>query len=231
MPKFNRQFIGYEYPNETTLKQNVYYKYNKLGHRCKNVEEINLDDYILFAGCSHTLGEALTLEYTFPYVTSKNLNCDYYNLAVPATGIDVVFYNLMMWFALYKPPKMVVLQYPDYARFSCSVPNSPLVVPHGPWESDIDIIDMMMKSEDKGLYSFRNTCYLQLLNNIIKVPLIKIVFGQTKSIDSDAIRIHKVDYAVDNQHYGPETHSIVADILCDKYKNAAIHSTFRGKSE
>lgn len=219
MPKFNRQFIGYEYPNESLLKQNVYYKYNNLGHRCKNVDEIDLDNYILFTGCSHTFGEALNIEDTYPYLTAQKLKCDYYNLGIPATGIDVLFYNLMMWYALYKPPKLLVIQYPDYTRFSCAVKNSPLVVPYGPWQTDKDIIDMILQNEDKGFYSLRNVCYNQLINTL-KTPIVKLVFGQTKPIDSDAIRIHKLDLAIDQQHYGVETHTSTAEIIINKYAHA-----------
>jgi len=219
MPQFNDKFIGHEHPNDSLLKQNVYYKYNNLGHRCKNIEEINLDNYILFAGCSHTFGEALNVEDTYPYLTAQKLNCDYYNLGVPATGFDVLFYNVMLWYSLYKPPKLLVIQYPDYTRFSCSVNNSPLIVPYGPWQTDKEIIEMIMRNEDKGFYSFRNTCYNQLLNNL-KTPIIKLVFGQTKMIDSDSIRIHRLDYAIDDQHHGIETHSFVAETIFNKYADA-----------
>lgn len=220
MPKFNRQFIGYEYPNESLLKQNVYYKYNNLGHRCKNVDEIDLDNYILFAGCSHTFGEALNIEDTYPYLTAQKLKCDYYNLGIPASGIDILFYNVMMWLALYKKPKLLVLQYPDHTRFS-SVTLHPIVLPYGAWSSDNDVIDVLNKSEDKGLFNFRNLCYTQLINtHTLNVPKIKLVFGGTKPYDSDCIRIDKLDYAVDQQHYGVETHANASEIVITKYAHA-----------
>jgi hypothetical protein len=220
MPKFNRQFIGYEYPGESLLKQNVYYKYNNLGHRCKNADEIDLDNYILFAGCSHTFGEGLNVEQTYPYITAKNLDCDYYNLGIPASGIDVLFYNVMMWLSLHKKPKLLVLQYPDHTRFS-SITYPPLVLPYGAWSSDSDIIDVLTKSEDKGLFAFRNLCYTQLINTI-DLPKVKLIFGGTKPYDSDCVRIDKLDYAVDQQHYGFETHTFAAELIVNKYAHAKI---------
>ena len=74
------------------------YSFNNQGHRSKNFENIDQDNYILVTGCSHTMGVGLELEKTYPYIVSKELGVDYYNLAVPATGIDVVEYNLLTWF-------------------------------------------------------------------------------------------------------------------------------------
>lgn len=220
MPKINRQFIGYEFPNESVLRDNVFYRYNNLGHRCNDVDKIDLDNYILFAGCSHSFGEALNLEQTFPYIVSKKLNCDYYNLGVIATGLDVMFYNVMMWFATYKHPKLLVLQYPDYSRFSCLLKNTPLVTPYGSWcTEEQDVLQMMTFNEDKGLYAFRNFCFTQLLDTI-KVPVVKLVFGQTISYDSDAMRVRRLDYATDGKHHGIETHNQLAETIVDKYAHA-----------
>jgi hypothetical protein len=222
MPKFNRQFVGYEYPNDSLLQQNVLYKYNDLGHRCKNVEDIDMDNYILFAGCSHTLGEGLNLEQTYPYLTAKNLNCDYYNLGMSASGLDVMFYNVMMWLATYKKPKLLVLQYPDHTRFS-AITYPPMVLPYGVWTTDNDAMDILTKSEEKGVFAFRNLCFTQLIDTI-DIPKIKLVFGSTKAYDY-CTKIERLDYAVDNLHYGVETHISCADLISDKYKNEIITST------
>jgi hypothetical protein len=221
--KFNENFIGYEKPNTSIAIDGIIYKYNKLGHRCKNIDEINLENYILFAGCSHTEGEGLHIEHTYPYLTAKELNADYYNLGIRASGFDVLFYNVMSWLALYPEPKLVVIQYPDPTRFAIPVEDSPLIVPIGPWRKQEGYIDFLLKAEELGLFSIRNFCNNQLLNRHIKSPLVKLVFGGTKSFDSEAVRIEKLDYAVDNIHYGIETHEMCAEIVSDKYHNATVH--------
>lgn len=220
--KFNGNFIGYEKPNTSYLKDTILYKYNKLGHRCKDVSDINLDNYILFAGCSHTAGEGLHLEQTYPYITSKQLNCDYYNLGLEASGFDVLFYNLMSWLSVYPKPKLIVIQYPDQNRFSTLISESALIVPYGPWRKKDEDLDFLIKGTDLGLFLFRNMCYRKLLDQYIDVPLVKLVFGGTKSYDADSIRINKLDLAVDNQHYGIDTHAMCADVICEQYQTKYI---------
>lgn len=218
--KFNKNFIGYEKPNTTFIKDGIYYKYNNLGHRCKNVENIDLDNYILFAGCSHTEGEGLQVEQTYPFLTARQLNCDYYNLGLSASGFDVLFYNIMSWLNLYKKPKMIVLQYPDQSRFGTIFTDNALIVPYGPWRKDKEDLTLLAKSDEVGVFKFRNFCMLKLLNEYIDVPKIKLVFGSTKSYDSECIRIDKLDYAVDNMHYGYETHQMCSEIIVDEFNTS-----------
>lgn len=139
----NNDFIGYEpeqhnelfsgsdseelYTQHLKLKSNDwYYRTNQIsyirnsnGHRCKEITDIDLSNYILFAGCSHTEGIGLELENTYPYLLSKLLNCDYYNLGVGGSGIDVLLHNLIVWSGTVKQkPKLVVVQWPFWARYA-----------------------------------------------------------------------------------------------------------------
>lgn len=222
--KFNKNFIGYEKPNSSRLIDGIIYHYNEFGHRCKKADKLNFENYILFAGCSHTEGEGLHVEHTYPYITSKKLNTDYYNLSVRASGFDVLFFNVMTWLALYPLPKLIVIQYPDPTRFSIPVPESPLIEPIGPWTENEENVNFYVKATDLGLFSLRNYCNNILLNTYIKIPLVKLIFGSTKSYDSDAVRIDKLDYAVDNLHYGSDTHDLCSDIVIENY-NAKINTT------
>jgi len=215
MPKFNKKFIGHEQFSQDFITNGVYYKYNNYGHRCKNVEEINLDNYILFAGCSHTFGEALNIEETYPYITSQLLNCDYYNLGLPATGPDIMFYNVMMWCSMYKKPKLLVLQYPDYTRFA-RIHSTPIVTPCGNWTVDEDVRDVFIKNEDLGINTFKSICFTNILNTL-DIPKVKLLFGSLKPLEDGCIRIEKLDYAKDNKHYGIETHTMCADLIVDKF--------------
>ena len=140
--QYNNDFIGYSYPktiqhwsagdNEDCYKHNLqsqaddwYYRFNevtydinKLGHRSKNVEDIDLNNYILFTGCSHAEGIGLELEKTFPYLTANDLGTDYYNLALGGSGIDVMTHNLMMWIhTVKKLPKALIIMWPQTTRF------------------------------------------------------------------------------------------------------------------
>ena len=139
--KFNNDFIGYRGPNsvnqfsggddEERFNRNLksksedwYYRHNKItytynsnGHRCKNIEDIDLNNYILFTGCSHVEGVGLELEKTFSYLTANDLGIDYYNLALGGSGIDVMTYNLMMWIhTVKKLPKSLIIMWPQTTR-------------------------------------------------------------------------------------------------------------------
>lgn len=141
--KFNSNFVGYAKPgtvqrflggdSEELFNNNLksqpndwYYRFNEVtydinryGHRSKNIEDIDLDNYILFTGCSHTEGVGLELEKTFPYLIANDLSMDYYNLALGGTGVDVMTYNLMMWISTIKKlPKALVIIWPQSTRFA-----------------------------------------------------------------------------------------------------------------
>ena len=141
--QYKNDFIGYNDPetiqhfsagdNEDRYKHNLqsqaddwYYRFNevtyninKLGHRSKNIEDIDLDNYILFTGCSHAEGIGLELEKTFPYLTANDLGTDYYNLALGGSGIDVMTHNLMMWIhTIKKLPKALIIMWPQTVRFA-----------------------------------------------------------------------------------------------------------------
>ena len=89
-----------------------------MGHRSKNVEDIDLDNYVLFAGCSHTEGVGLELEKTFPYLVANDLGMEYYNLGLGGSGIDIMTHNLMMWIhTVKKLPKALVIMWPEISRF------------------------------------------------------------------------------------------------------------------
>jgi len=96
----------------------ITYLYNSLGHRCKDVEDIDLDNYILFAGCSHAEGIGLELEKTYSYRVAEMLGCDYYNLALGGSGIDLMTHNLALWNSYVpKKPKALIMLWPGETRF------------------------------------------------------------------------------------------------------------------
>lgn len=214
---FVGDFIGYEPYSQTNIS-GIDYNYNNLGHRCQNVDDIDLNNYILFTGCSHTEGYGLPLEKSYPFLTSKKLGLDYYNLALSGTGFDVVFHNLMIWVQIYKKPKCLVIQYPNSARFSIIKENNIQQV--GSWTTDNKLQSFLIDGEESGFFGFRNKSYIKILEKIVDNPIIKLSFDNIIPIDKAATLIRKMDYAIDNLHFGPVTHMNVADIVSDKYINA-----------
>lgn len=94
----------------------ISYIRNSVGHRCIDISQLDFDNYIMFAGCSFTEGIGLELEKTYPYLLSKKLNCDYYNVALGGTGVDAIIHNLTIWINTYKKPKLLIVQWPHLLR-------------------------------------------------------------------------------------------------------------------
>lgn len=189
------------------------YSFNNHGHRCKNIDEIDLDNYILFSGCSHTQGVGLELETTYPYLLSKKLNCDYYNLAIPASGPDVVQYNILNWYySIEKKPKLIVIQWPDHSRFLSYNYEYKNLIPKGNWQ-DKEVGEFIVDCEDYGAFYARKKLITELLDNVISIPLIRFNYSNQIGYDSDPIKMRKLDVARDLSHSGIVSHSKFTDIL------------------
>jgi hypothetical protein len=252
MLSFNNDFIGYE-PAEhnvlfsgnddeelyqTNLKtkpidwyyrnKHISYIRNKNGHRCKDIEDIDLNNYILFIGCSHTEGIGLELQTTYPYLVSEELKCDYYNLGLGGTGIDVLAYNLITWFSVVKQkPKLVILQWSNHVRFISQLPNSiskNIYYPYGSWSTGLDVDKFLLLGHDIGFFDTRRTMMYNLIKNSINCPIIEIAPLNSKFNDEATLMPDiKNDYARDGLHYGIASNigfaSIITDTIKDKYKH------------
>jgi hypothetical protein len=204
----------------------VFYSFNRWGHRSKNIEDINLDNYILFTGCSHTQGTGLEEDKTYVAQLSNKLNCDYYNLAIPATGIDVVEYNLLLWMArVKKKPKLVILQYPDHSRFTSYNESFLHLIERGTWDTEPEFQKFVASAEMSGLYYARKFMAVQLIKNTINVPLLTINVNNQSQYDTLNLSLKTIDFARDLSHSGIQSHTVFTDILYqkilqDKYMDA-----------
>ena len=212
MLSLNNDFLGY-YPLEHNVEfsgsdseklyidnlklqpDDWYYRTNKIsyvrnsnGHRCKEVADIDLDNYILYTGCSHAEGIGTGLENTYPYLLSNKLNCDYYNLALGGTGIDVVNYNLAMWFAkIKKPPKLLILQWPHHTRATTKFFENPHKLIPEPWynygiwstkdtnnKNHKNIGNFLMSGEDIGFFKSLRILTKTLAYNMATCPILEL---------------------------------------------------------
>lgn len=193
--------------------------FNSLGHRCKELSDIDLNNYALFTGCSHTLGEGLEIEHTFPYLFSKMVDIDYYNLGLSGSGVDVLLYNLNQWFHLIpQKPKVLIIQFPDYTRFSSIIDDTDNIIPRGNWDHSVQrfIVDAI----DNGMLSARKRMALRQIESL-GAKTITFTHGNTQPYDENALRMKHLDYANDNVHSGIKSHrefaSILVDLYLDKY--------------
>lgn len=198
----------------------VNYSFNEYGHRCKSIKDIDLDNYILFAGCSHTVGIGVPLERSFPYIVSQHVlnGCDYYNLGVSGIGLDTLEYNLLTWFTkIEKKPKLVIIQWPDHSRFISIEPGRREVVPTGSWTSNFDAQKFIIHSENTACVQGRKAISYKLIKEIIDVPILSIMHKGLVPYDENSIIFYDIDRARDLIHGGLDTQSMIADKILNEY--------------
>lgn len=232
MRKFNNNFIGHNpnvllkfsgSDNEDRFNKNlktqpedwyyrnvdITYDYNENGHRCKNISEIDLDNYILFSGCSHTEGTGLELEKTFPYLVSNTLGMDYYNLSLGGSGIDAMTYNLVTWInTVKKPPKAVVIVWTYEARF-LSMHDDDNVELHqvaGPYT---DSSRFMTLGQQIGYFASKKE---------LSKRMTRLCYSDSNVIDMDVMDHQKFDLARDLMHSGDMSNKVMAKKIVDKIK-------------
>lgn len=192
----------------------IVYSYNSSGHRCKDIKDLDFDNYILFTGCSHTEGIGLELETTYPYLISKELNCDYYNLALSASGVDTLEYNLLHWFFQFeKKPKYVFIQWPDHSRFISVYPGYKHIIPNGSWCTEESEKKFFVAGESTGFFNARKYISFNLINNVIDVPIITVNLASLQQYNFSSLSWRKLDTARDLAHYGIKSHLCLVDIL------------------
>ena len=191
-------------------------EYNRFGHRCKDIADLDFDNYVLFAGCSHTEGVGVTLKQSFPYKVAKKLKCDYYNLGVGGGGIDAVEHNLLSWFTLYdKPPKYIFCEWPDYARYMKQLPGYANMTPAGNWTDPEFLVeaDYPLQVKEELVY--------KLLNEISPCPIIDIRFTGLGIIANNSYTIWHIkhDIGTDGIHAGPKSHKATAEKITELLKS------------
>jgi hypothetical protein len=188
----------------------VFYNRNSIGHRSKEIDKL-ADDYFLFLGCSITVGSAVALEETFPYIVAKRSNKDYYNLAVEGAGIDMIAYNLTSWLIhVNKKPKVAIIKWPELHR-TFRIHGTD-VVPIGPWHCKEDIGKSITEAEWKYFEAAISTDYFDHYSSLIKNTMLSLL----KSYSIQTIEVpdvETVDVGRDLKHPGTQTHSLLASSI------------------
>lgn len=189
----------------------ITYNYNSLGHRCKDFREIDLDNYILFAGCSTTEGLGLEIEKTYPYMIANKLGYDYYNLSTAGSGMDIITHNLLRWITYVKKmPKMLFVQWPEQDRYATLNDNE--VITNGIFSAQKSIIDFILAGEDCNFFQSRRELNYRLVTAIYKdAKIINIGvknFSEYENITDFCLTVD--DWARDQCHVGIESHHTMA---------------------
>lgn len=149
--------------------------FNSLGHRCKELKDLNLQNYILFAGDNIGVGLGTAIEETYPYLVANKLKTEYYNLSIFNGGLDALRYNLITWFTLIKQrPRAVIV--------SCEFLNSLIISDqnYSYYEhcdlKDEGVKELLDAGNMTGFFNARHIFANRQINNIITCPIYQIVF-------------------------------------------------------
>lgn len=198
-----------EQPDDWYYRDNqISYNHNSLGHRCKNIEDIDLDNYILFSGCSFVEGLGLELEKTFPYLVSTDLNTDYYNLGLSASGIDTMTHNLIVWLnTVKKLPKAVVILWTFEDRFATMSPHSNDLKFNIPRTVRGNEARFLALGTQIGYFNSRRNLNSRLVNQL---------YRETTIIELEVADLNPYDLARDLKHPGIISHQILAKKVIHK---------------
>jgi hypothetical protein len=227
MLQFNEHFIGSTLPNKLhNTPCGIIHQYNKFGHRTKQIEDLDTNNYILFTGCSHTEGAGLEIDQIYTHHVAKMTNMDYYNMGLGSSGNDIIFYNLMSWLTKYShKPKLIVIQWSysfRYARFieSSNIDN---IETEGSWSKN-ECAKFTVWGENIGYFSLHNKMYYNLIKQL-NIPTINIVIPSNEQVDfitDNYIPMVWIDYAKDNMHTGIKSNLLQSEKIINHIKNKGI---------
>lgn len=202
---------------------NISYKRNRLGHRAVELENLNLDNYIICTGCSVTEGIGVEVQHRYSDQLKQDLNVDVYNMGVASSGNDTIVHNLVTWLStIDKKPKCIVIQWSDVHRFMTEDEGGNIQL-KGLWLNTEPSISKFIASGDEIRYFQSKSKYLRsLIKTIANVPIIEIPWlSDFPKPDSQTIVLPKtnyLDYGRDFMHPGIRTHRRWADMIIEEIK-------------
>jgi hypothetical protein len=104
------------------IKEDVEYKLNKNFFRSDNFIKEHDGVHIVFSGCSETFGEGGPIEENWSYIVhqhieKQNKTSGFFNLAVPGSGWDQIFLNLMTYMNDNGSPDYIFILAPQMLRY------------------------------------------------------------------------------------------------------------------
>jgi hypothetical protein len=146
--------------------------YNSHGHRCKELSELNLRNYILFVGDNAGLQLNKPIEETLPYLTAKELAVDYYNLCIFNGGSDAIKFNLFSWLFKFPKPKAIIIASEFFNSFLISDQNHSFI--DAADLSDDMVTDAINAANNNGFFNGRRYMLDTLISNSIQIPIYQL---------------------------------------------------------
>jgi len=146
--------------------------YNSHGHRCKELSELNLRNYILFVGDNAGLQLNKPIEETLPYLTAKELAVDYYNLCIFNGGSDAIKFNLFSWLFKFPKPKAIIIASEFFNSLLISDQNHSFI--DAADLSDDMVTDAINAANNNGFFNGRRYMLDTLISNSIQIPIYQL---------------------------------------------------------
>lgn len=149
--------------------------YNSLGHRCKELSDLNIRNHILIVGDTAGIQAHLPIEETFPHILSKKLKVDYYNLCVKDGGVDALKYNLFVWLHKVGKPKVIIV--------ACEYANAILTtdlnsIRFYPGDLNNSVVQQVAESANYcGFFNARNELFNKLLYHSNNIPVYQLAWN------------------------------------------------------
>lgn len=174
----------------------INYKFNRLGYRMKQLEEVDYDNYYAFFGCSFTVGVGLNLEDTFAYKIAKRADVDYINASMGGGSVDFVYYNFVnLMHNAPKKPKTVFINWPSVYRtfyWNDSTHTQfmlPSIIVDGHWKRSYEDF-IVMDHQVFNRFDIIKTS-VKLICELAEVPLFEMSTHQ--DIEEDTFKIRYPD--------------------------------------
>tara|TARA_Y100000389_G_scaffold193048_1_gene221405 strand:- start:4840 stop:5454 length:615 start_codon:yes stop_codon:yes gene_type:complete len=182
---------------------------NSSGFRMtKELDDIDLDNYCLFLGSSHTEGVGVRIDQRYSTLVSAVLRGDEVNLGVGGGGIDAVEHNLLSWFMYTdKLPKCLVIEWPAYQRYMRDIHGQKNLCPAGAWSNPEFLVHADSAMYVKAELAYHNLHRLSPIK-IIDVMHSKIVDQTWQSL---MIWHSNKDVGTDGAHPGSKSHLETAE--------------------
>ena len=198
--------INIEYDVDGTV-----YLVNSHGYRAPEFSTVDWGNSYIVQGCSQVFGES-TIDYkqTMCFYLSELLQAPVINLGVPGSGMDIQFINAVDMLEQGIKPKGVFIVYPNMDRYTLYRNGKPKHI--GPWSDER--IDWMFDGNSRT-HNINLVRGYRLLWNLSSISLYEWTHHpENKDFCNNHILWDSfLDFAPDNQHWGPKSSKEIAKIL------------------
>ncbi len=220
-------------------KGKLKYKFNSLGYRTKEFNNLHMDPYMLVFGCSYTEGVGLYDKEIWCSHLAEYLGLDLRNLAKAGTGPDIINFNTQLFKRSgFVKPKLVVIQWPQINRKSFgfkdehgqgirledrNVNKEETTNSMGMRDTEWYLNRYVQETGELVVQSMKDLFSVDNLWSALGVPVFHWTWEGDFTTDYGTRKIFKVvnthkDSARDMQHDGPKIHYDAFEQFKDKVK-------------